>query len=92
MLDVPVPRFSRAFFRTAILAGVSISAGAGNNTITGGAGDDSITLGAGIDNIRGGGGNDVVRGNLSVGDRVLLDGGDDTITLPTTAIAHILRQ
>lgn len=26
MLDVPVPRFSRAFFRTAILAGVSISA------------------------------------------------------------------
>ncbi len=67
--------------------GVTINAGAGNNIVTGGAGADSITLGAGTDNIRAGGGNDVVRGNLTAGDRVLLEGGDDTISLPTSAIA-----
>ena len=66
---------------------VSINAGAGNNTVTSGSGGDTITLGTGIDNIRAGGGNDTVRGNLSAGDRVLLDGGNDTISLPTTALA-----
>ena len=66
---------------------VTVNAGAGNNTVTTGSGADSITLGAGIDTIRAGGGNDTVRGNLSVGDRVLLEGGNDNINLPTSALA-----
>lgn len=66
---------------------VTINAGAGNNTVTSGSGADTITLGTGIDNIRAGAGNDTVLGNLSAGDRVLLESGNDNIRLPTTALA-----
>ena len=65
---------------------LTVIANAAGSFIATGGGLDTITLGAGVDNIRGDG-NDVIRGNLSANDRVLLDVGNDTITLPTTAIA-----
>ena len=71
----------------AATSAVTVNAGAGNNTVTTGSGDDTLTLGTGIDIIRTGAGNDTVLGTLSLGDRVLLEGGNDTISLPTTALA-----
>ncbi|MBX9609517.1 MAG: calcium-binding protein, partial [Gammaproteobacteria bacterium] len=71
---------------TAAGNGVTVNAGAGNNSVTTGAGDDRVTLGAGVDTIATRGGDDIVLGALSAGDRVMLEGGDDEVSLPNAAI------
>jgi Ca2+-binding RTX toxin-like protein len=78
------------------LVRVSVTGGAGNDTLTGGngndilignAGNDSLTGGTGNDNIQGGAGSDsiVMDGNLTFADTI--DGGADSDTLVVTTLA-----
>ena len=62
---------------------VSVTGGAGNDTITGGSGNDTITGGAGADALTGGAGNDTfvyVAGTDATGAAVATANGSDSIT------------
>ena len=59
-------------------AGISVDAGAGNDTVRGGSGQDSVIGGSGNDSIDAGAGNDSLTGGA--GDDTLIGGtGDDTL-------------
>jgi len=67
---------------------ISITGGAGGDTLTGGDGNDTLTAGAGGDNLQGNDGDDTfnfLSANLTNGDTVGGDAGDDTLAVTDAA-------